>query len=105
MEGRLKDTTQARLGAEYLLIGANNVIAFRTGIFSDPEPQVGGHDRFYGYTLGTGYSTSRFSFDAAYQFREGKDVASDVLSVNGSAVESKMDVTQKNLMVSVIVYF
>ena len=101
-QGRLKNTTQVRLGTEYLFIGQNRVIALRAGVFSDPEPERGRLDRFHGFTIGTGYSTGKYALDASYQYRTGKNVTSDVKNL---ANDVKMDVTQQTVMVSGIYYF
>lgn len=97
----LKDTTQYRFGTEYLFIGNNRVTALRGGLFSDPEPAVSRVERFYGLTLGAGFSTQRFSLDASWQLRQGKDLTTDF----GLPMIGTMDVKQRTTMVSMIVYF
>ncbi len=99
--GRLKDTTQVRLGTEYLFIGKDSSIALRGGLFYDPEPGKDRLNNFYGFSLGTGYSVSRFALDASYQYRLGKNVDGDIASVQGHSV----DITQQTVMVSGILYF
>lgn len=100
-EGRLKDTTQVRLGTEYLIIKEKYVVPVRAGVFYDPEPAKGSPDDFYGFSLGTGYSTSRFSLDASYQFRFGRRVTGDVPGIPGSSA----DINQHTVMMSLIYYF
>ena len=97
----LNDTTQVRLGAEYLIIGTAGTIALRGGLFSDPEPAVGKVDAYRGFSLGAGYATKTYAVDASYQYRLGNDVASD----NYALWDNKMDVTQQTIMASVIMYF
>lgn len=99
-EGRLKDTTQVRLGTEYLFIRGQHVIPLRAGIFCDPEPTTGSLDDYYGFSLGTGYSNGRLSLDASYQYRFGNDVSGDIPAIEGSSA----DVAQHTLMMSLILY-
>lgn len=100
-EGRLKDTTQVRLGSEYLIIKEKYAIPLRAGLFYDPEPAKESLDDFYGFSIGTGISTRRFSIDGSYQFRFGRRVTGDVPSIAGSSA----DVNQHTIMMSVIYYF
>jgi long-subunit fatty acid transport protein len=100
-EGRLKDTTQVRLGTEYLIIKDNYVIPLRGGLFYDPEPTKKGSDDYYGFSLGTGLSKKKFSVDASYQFRFGRKVSSDLQGVTGA----NADINQHTIMMSVIYYF
>jgi len=100
-EGRLKDTTQVRLGTEYLIIKDKYAVPLRAGIFYDPEPAKESLDDFYGFSLGTGISKQKFSVDASYQFRFGRRVTGDVPSIPGSSA----DVNQHTVMMSVIYYF
>jgi len=99
--GRPHSTTQMRFGAEYLFIGATNVIAVRGGVFSDPNPATGKADSARGYSAGTGYSNGKISVDLAYQRRMGNDMTGDVVTV----ADHKMDVTEQTFMLSMIYYF
>jgi len=101
--GRLKDTTQVRMGTEYLFIKETYVVPVRFGIFYDPEPQKGHLDEYYGFSVGTGYSRERFALDFAYQFRTGKDLTGDVPAVTSGDVD--IDVDQHMFMISSIFYF
>lgn len=100
-EGRLKDTTQVRLGTEYLIIKEEYVMPLRAGLFYDPEPAKESLDDFYGFSLGTGFSTRKFSLDTSYQFRFGRKVTGDVPSIKGSSA----DINQHTVMMSLIYYF
>lgn len=100
-DGHLKPTTQLRMGSEYLFIRRNGAIAVRGGVFTDPQPSLGRVDRYYGFALGTGYATNRFSADIAFQQRMGKNVTGDIISVP----DNRMDVTEQSAMASVIYYF
>jgi long-subunit fatty acid transport protein len=99
--GRLKDTTQIRLGTEYLFIKEAYAVPVRFGLFYDPEPATGHIDEFYGFSLGAGYARGRIVLDAAYQFRKGNNTSGDIPSVEGLG----SDVDQHLLMVSGILYF
>lgn len=99
--GSLKDTTQVRLGAEYLMIGNAGTVALRAGLFSDPEPATGKTDPYSGFSVGAGYATNQYSFDASYQNRRGSGVTGDIPLIP----DNKMDVTQQTIMASVIWYF
>lgn len=98
--GRLKDTTQVRLGTEYLFIKRQYIIPARVGVFYDPEPAKGCLDEFYGVTFGTGYARGRMVFDIAYQFRTGNNVTGDIPSIEGS----NADINNHTAMFSVIYY-
>jgi long-subunit fatty acid transport protein len=99
--GRLKDTTQVRLGTEYLFIKDKYVIPVRFGLFYDPEPAAGHVDDFYGFSLGTGISYGNIALDTSYQFRTGNDATGDLLpEIDGSRV----DIKQHIWMVSMIIY-
>ena len=100
-QGSLEDTTQVRIGAEYLFIGSKSTIALRGGLFSDPEPTTGSTDNYYGFSLGTGYTTKAYSLDVSYQYRAGNDVTGDVVGI----ADNKTDVTQQTFMASAIFYF
>jgi long-subunit fatty acid transport protein len=99
--GRLKDTTQVRLGTEYLFIKEGYAVPVRFGIFYDPEPATEHLDDYYGVSLGAGYAGGRIVLDAAYQFRTGNNTSGDVPAVEGLG----SDVYQHLIMVSAILYF
>jgi long-subunit fatty acid transport protein len=98
--GRLRDTTQVRLGTEYLFIRNPYVIPLRFGLFYDPEPQKGHLDEYYGFSLGSGIAWGRIVFDMSYQFRTGSDLTGDFPSIAGTNV----DITQHTVMASLILY-
>lgn len=99
-QGRLKDTTQIRLGTEYLFIKGRNIIPFRLGLFYDPDPARESPDDMYGFSLGTGYARGKIAFDIAYQFRTGNNVTGDITDVTGSSA----DIEQQTIMFSLILY-
>ena len=94
------DTTQVRLGGEYLIIGEKTVVPIRGGLFYDPEPSQGSPEDFYGFSVGSGLGYKRYVFDIAYQLRWGNDVDTGNL-INTSTA----DITQHLLLASVIVHF
>ena len=99
-EGRLNDTTQVRMGMEYLFIHDKYVVPVRFGLFYDPEPATGHVDDFYGFSLGTGMYYGNIALDTSYQFRMGNDATGDLQDIDGSRV----DIKQHVLMLSLIVY-
>lgn len=99
--GRLRDTIQVRLGAEYLFIAPERVIPVRCGLFYDPVPQRGRLDDYYGIALGTGYSTGLFSVDISWNYRFGDNVNGNI----GSIEERSVDIKQHTLLSSLIWYF
>jgi long-subunit fatty acid transport protein len=102
-DGRLVDTTQVRMGMEYLFIKEKYVVPVRFGIFYDPEPQKGHVDEYYGFSAGTGYSRGRVALDCAYQFRMGRNLTGDVPAAISQDVD--IDVKQHVFMISSIFYF
>jgi long-subunit fatty acid transport protein len=100
-DGRLKDTTQVRMGMEYLIIRPKDVIPLRLGFFYDPEPATGHLDEYYGFSAGTGYAIGNVSFDISYQYRMGRDITTDFLTVS----DSDPDIDQHTVTTSVIYYF
>jgi long-subunit fatty acid transport protein len=99
-DGRLKDTTQVRVGTEYLYIKGKNVIPLRLGLFYDPEPATGHIDDYYGISVGTGLARNNLVFDISYQYRTGDNVTTDFLNVP----DSDPDVDQHTVMASLILY-
>lgn len=100
-ESEINATTQIRCGAEYLFIKSNYVVPLRFGMFYDPAPQEISPDKYYGVTLGSGYARGQFVFDAAYQYRWGKDVGESLVK----AFEFSQDVREKILYTSLIFHF
>jgi long-subunit fatty acid transport protein len=103
-ESNVNDTTQVRLGAEYLFLMPENhlVIPVRGGIFYDPEPKQGDPEDFYGISLGSGVAYKKFLFDVAYEFRWANNVDGDRLINTG---DTEIDVRQHSILASVIIHF
>ena len=81
-ESEVGNTTQVRLGSEYLIIKEKFIVPLRCGFFYDPEPAIDGIDDFWGMSLGTGISWKRFVFDTAFQYRFGNDIRSIIQDEN-----------------------
>jgi long-subunit fatty acid transport protein len=97
----IADTTQVRLGGEYLIIGKTVVIPLRAGIFYDPEPAEKNPDDFWGFSLGSGLGYKRYAFDIAYQYRFGRDVRTATVGNESSS----QDVDQHTVYMSLIYHF
>jgi long-subunit fatty acid transport protein len=108
IDGRLEgdsdveDTTQVRIGGEYLFILPENniVVPVRAGFFYDPEPSDRGVKDFYGIAVGSGIAYKKVVFDVAYVLRWGKNI--DTGNLIGT---SEADVTQHSILASVIFHF
>lgn len=98
----IKDTTQIRIGGEYLFLfpERNIIIPLRAGLFYDPEPSQGEVKDFYGFSIGSGVAYKGFIFDVAYQLRWGRNVETGNLIATSEA-----DVMQHTILASVIIHF
>lgn len=77
-ESDIDPTHQVRIGMEYLWIDTikRRVIPIRLGLFYDPAPAEGSPDDIFGFSIGSGFiRLDRFSFDIAYQYRRGDNIA------------------------------
>jgi long-subunit fatty acid transport protein len=101
-ESDVKNTTQVRIGAEYLLISEKRKAVFplRAGLFYDPEPGENKLRDFYGIAVGAGLAYKRVVFDLAYQLRWGSNVDTGNLIRNSEA-----DILQHTFLASLILYF
>jgi long-subunit fatty acid transport protein len=95
------DTTQVRTGIEYLIIKEETVIPLRAGLFYDPQPSEEHPDDFFGFSLGTGIMVKNVVIDWAYQFRYGGNVRGDSIGLP----DTKEDVTQHSILMSIIYHF
>jgi len=98
--GKPDDTTQVRLGGEYLFIGEKLVVPARGGLFYDPEPGKDGVDDFYGFSVGSGIVFDKYAFDFSYQYRWGNRVTGDIPQPGVSS-----DISQHTVMASLIYHF
>jgi long-subunit fatty acid transport protein len=101
-ESDVDDTTQVRLGGEYLFVLQEKeiIVPLRGGFFYDPEPSEGGTRDFFGFSVGSGIAYKRFIFDAAYQFRWGNNVDTGNLIATSEA-----DIYQHTILASIILHF
>jgi len=102
-DARIHDTTQVRIGGEYLWVLEKTIIPLRMGVFYDPEPSTKHNDDFYGISLGTGISIGPAVLDCAYIYRFGRDVRGDILA-RGQG-KPTFDVDEHSLYVSMIYHF
>jgi long-subunit fatty acid transport protein len=100
-ESHVHDTTQVRLGGEYLFVLEHNLIPLRFGLFYDPEPSDKHPEDFYGISFGTGIMLGNVVLDCAYIYRWGEDVEGDVLGIP----KTKADVEQHRFFISMIYHF
>lgn len=99
-ESNVRNTTQVRLGGEYLFIGKKTVVPLRAGIFYDPEPSEDSVKKFYGVSIGSGLTYGAIAFDASYQFRWARNIDTGNLIATTEA-----DVNQHTAYASVILHF
>ncbi len=102
-ESDVKAAHQIRIGAEYRILRPerNCVIPIRGGLFYDPAPAEGNPDDIYGFSLGLGFSKDeRYSLDAAYQFRFGKDMGNSLVKNAGFS----QDRHEHKIYLSLILY-
>ncbi|MGR3319728.1 MAG: OmpP1/FadL family transporter [Candidatus Anammoxibacter sp.] len=113
----IDDTYAVRFGTEYLMFREKEVIAFRGGLFYEPRPSLGTPSEFdrngnpidfngdptdvWGFSLGVGVTTKRFSLDAAYQFRYVRDMEGRDIGLPGT----EFDTIENLFLTSLIVYF
>ncbi len=97
------DTTQVRIGGEYLLMLKQTIIPLRAGLFYDPQPSQKHPDDFFGFSLGSGIMLKKhILLDWAYQMRYGHNVCGGSL---GGISDAKADIIQHKLMLSMIYHF
>ncbi len=106
-ESDIDPTIQFRMGAEYIFIKSFEkakflIIPVRSGIFYSPAPAEERPDDYYGFSLGTGIATNRFSFDVAYQYRWGNNVRSHILPDD---MDFSQDISEHNIYSSLTIYF
>jgi long-subunit fatty acid transport protein len=94
-------TTQAHVGAEYLIIKPKYTIPLRAGFFYDPGPAEKSPDNYYGFSVGTGIGIGRFVFDLAYVYRSGNDVKKTLVE----GVTFSQNVAQHAIYSSLIIHF
>jgi len=103
-ESDIDPTHQIRFGMEYLLINpeSNYVIPLRAGLFYDPVPAQSSPDNYYGFSLGSGFSMRRYTFDIAYQYKFGNNIGD---SMTDESIPQNQDVEEHLIYASFIIYF
>jgi long-subunit fatty acid transport protein len=97
------DLFTARLGVEHVLSAAAGKVPLRAGVFYDPRPGLGNEQSIYGFSVGSGLTTPRFSLDAAYQYRTGDDLSGRNLNANLQNTSFKVE--EHLFIASLITYF
>lgn len=100
-ESDIDPTNTIRAGGEYIFIKPKYIIPLRAGVFYDPAPARNSPDDFFGFSIGTGIGMNRFSLDAAYQYRFGRDVGGSKPTQSDLSV----DVDEHSFFTSIIFYF
>jgi hypothetical protein len=99
---RQRDTSQFRVGGEYVVIRDRLKVPIRAGLFTDDQyfNAVGGPPRFIGLTIGAGLIVGPALLDVAYIHETGSYTSLDITS-DGS-IPIKNDVKLRQLQVSII---
>jgi len=101
-ESDIDPTHQIRAGLEYIWLRTGYLIPLRCGVFYDPEPAKGNPDDVCGLSAGTGVTANRFSFDVAFEWRFGRDVASSMVP---EKYQFSQDINEYKVYSSFILYF
>ncbi len=107
-ESGVDTTLQFRSGVEFRFdpkkteyIVSDYILSLRAGMFYDPAPVKGGHDDYYGISLGGGVVRKEgWAFDIAYQFRYANNVG-PIIPIYGHSE----DVREHTVYASMIFYF
>jgi long-chain fatty acid transport protein len=94
----VSDTTQIKVGAEYLWILPKYVFALRGGGFYDPEPLADEINDFYGLAVGGGVVYRNFVVDAAIQYKWANDFKGELIE----RTYAKTDVQDYLVIVSLV---
>jgi long-subunit fatty acid transport protein len=100
-ESHIDPTNTIRVGGEYIFIKPKYIIPLRAGVFYDPAPARNSPDDFFGFSIGTGIGMNRFSLDAAYQYRFGRNVGES----RPTQSDLSIDVDEHSFYSSLIIYF
>ena len=101
IDRHISDTYAVRTGGEYLIFRQKVIIPVRGGVFYDPRASLDTPTDVYGFSVGSGISTKRFSIDGAYQFRWSHDAKGEDFGLGGIPVNLR----EHLFMASIIVYF
>jgi long-subunit fatty acid transport protein len=101
---KTKPTFQVRSGIEYRYINREKeyIIPLRAGFFYDPAPSSRSPDTILGFSLGSGLTYKKISFDIAYQFRYGNDVGEDLF--NHLNFDFSEDLREHKIYAGMIIY-
>ncbi|MGD2063428.1 MAG: hypothetical protein PVF51_07595, partial [Nitrospirota bacterium] len=99
----IDDLSTARLGVEHVLSLAAGKVPLRAGLFYDPRPGLGNEQSIYGFSVGSGLTTPRFSLDAAYQYRTGDDLHGR--NISSDLLDTSFEVEEHLFIASLIAYF
>ena len=97
------DLFTARLGVEHVLSASVGKVPLRAGVFYDPRPGLGNEQSIYGFSVGSGLTTPRFSIDAAYQYRTGDDLKGR--NISADLLDTSFKVEEHLFIASLITYF
>ena len=100
-QSHIQNTTQVRIGGEYLFVFERTLVPLRLGAFYDPEPSDKNPDDYFGISVGTGMMLGNVVLDCAYIFRWARDVGGDAVGIP----QSDADFDQHRLIVSMIYHF
>jgi long-chain fatty acid transport protein len=98
----IDDLFTVRFGMEHVLSAPAGKVPLRAGLFYDPRPGLGNEQGIYGFSLGSGLTTRRFSLDAAYQYRTGDELPGKNLSAD--LKETSFDAKEHLFIASLIWY-
>lgn len=83
-----RDTVSLNAGLEHLFLGEGSVVPLRLGFGWEPQGRTDPFTRdpvdYLLVSVGSGYNTNRFKFDAALQYRRGTFRLSEVSSVEAA---------------------
>lgn len=101
------DSTQLRVGLEYVVIRGRLKVPLRTGYFSDRQltPNPGGESpRFQGFTAGVGLVLGPMLLDVAYVHESGEYTTTEDLG-GGASADLLYKVKARRLLTSIIYRF
>jgi hypothetical protein len=98
-------TNAVRFGVEYLFIYPRIVWPLRAGFFYEPEPDKGDPNTFIGFSLGSGITFKRITFDVSYVFKFGNDIHPGTIDLIRNIPGAKEDVQQHTVLFSSVLRF
>jgi len=98
----IDDLFAVRVGVEHIFPLPAGKVPLRAGLFYDPRPGLGNEQAIYGFSLGSGLTTPRFSLDAAYQYRTGDDLLGR--NVSADLNDTTFD-TEEHLFIASLIWY